>query len=226
MAIFKLSTGRSVFYLSFFMAANFIFSSCFYSNKATQRLFEKASLEEYDIIVVPGVPLENGKWSRTMKGRIFWATYLYKKGIAKNIMFSGSAVSSPYYEGVVMGLYAVALGVPKDHVFAEIKAEHSTENIYYGYHLAKELGFKKIALASDIFQTKTLKKFTKKSVSPDVAMIPMVTDTMKVLNLSIPDPAIDITQAFVKDYIPLKKKYGFFKRLRGTMGYNIKKVAK
>ncbi len=211
-------------YLFIFIVTICLLYSCSYSSKATHRLFEKAATQVYDIVVVPGVPLEDGKWSRIMKGRVLWATYLYNKGIAKNVMFSGTAVSSPYNEGVVMGLYAVVLGVPKEHVFAETKAEHSTENIYYGYQLARQLGFDKIALASDPFQTKALKKFTRKRVSPDVAMIPMVIDTMKVIDLLTPDPFIDITKAFDKDFISLKKKYSFFKRLKGTMGYNIKKT--
>lgn len=220
----KIKIAKLLLYLLFLVAASCLFYSCAYSSKASQDLFEKAKLQVYDIVVVPGVPLENDKWSRTMKGRILWAAYLYNKGITKNILFSGSAVSSPYKEGEVMGLYAVALGIPQEHIFAETKAEHSTENIYYGYQLARQKGFNKIALASDPFQTKALTKFTRKRVSPDVAMIPMVMDTMKVLSLSIPDPAIDITKAFEKDFIPLKKKYGFFKRLKGTMGKNISKT--
>ena len=36
------------------------------------------------------------------------------------------------------------------------------------------------------------------------------------------DPVIDIQKAFNKDFISIKKRQGFFKRLKGTMGYNIK----
>lgn len=223
---FKIRITKLFFFLLFLVAVSCLFYSCVYSSKASQRLFDKAKLQVYDIVVVPGVPLEDGKWSRTMKGRILWATYLYNMGITKNILFSGAAVSSPYKEGDVMGLYAIALGIAQEHVFAETRAEHSTENIYYGYQLARQKGFNKIALASDPFQTKALTKFTRKRVSPDVAMIPMVMDTMKVLSLALPDPLIDITKAFEKDFISLKKKYGFFKRLKGTMGKNIKTTDK
>ncbi|MES2777871.1 MAG: YdcF family protein [Bacteroidota bacterium] len=203
--------------------AGCLLSSCSYSSKASQALFDKAKTQVYDVIVVPGIPLENGTWSRVMKGRVIWAKYLYDQGIAKNIIFSGAAVSSPYNEAVVMGLYAMALNVPKEHVFAEKTAEHSTENIYYSYHMASQLGFKKVALASDPFQTKLLRKFTRKRVSPAVDMIPFVIDTLKTID-DLPDPSIDITQAFEKDFVPLKKKYGFFKRLKGTLGYDIKKI--
>src|SRR6185369_3322646 len=118
---------------------------CAFSGKTSKKLFNEASRKQYDIIVVPGVPLENGKWSKTMKGRVYWSKFLYDKGIAKNIMYSGSAVYTPYYEAQVMGLYAVALGIPKENIFTETKAEHSTENIYYSYYKAKQLGFKTIA---------------------------------------------------------------------------------
>ncbi len=100
------------------------------------------------------IQFENGKWDRVMMGRIYWAKFLYEKGIAKNIIFSGSAVYSPYYEAEIMRLYAIELGIPKENIFAETKAEHSTENAYYSYKYGKKLGFNKMALASDPFQSK------------------------------------------------------------------------
>lgn len=199
------------------------FYSCAYSSKASKKLLADSKTNVYDIVLVPGVPFEKGKWSYTMKGRVYWAKYLYDNGITKNIMFSGSSVYSPYYEGMIMALYAEALGVPKNNIFYEIRAEHSTENAYYSYHLAKKLGFTKIAVASDPFQTKSLKKFSHKKLSRDIGMIPMVVDTMKVLQPFMIDPEIDFKKAFNENFISLKKREGFFKRLRGTMGYNIKK---
>ncbi|MBC7887757.1 MAG: YdcF family protein [Ferruginibacter sp.] len=185
-----------------------------------------AETVQYDIIVVPGAPLENDQWSRTMRGRIYWAKYLYDRGITKNIMFSGSAVYTPYYEGIIMAQYAIAIGIPAEHVFYETKAEHSTENIYYSVIKANELGFKKIALASDPFQTKTLRSFTRKKLNRDIGMLPMVMDTMKMLEPAMIDPVIDIKKAFKKDFVSIKNRQGFFKRLKGTMGYNIKDSTK
>lgn len=196
--------------------------SCIYSQKTAQRLLAGARTMVYDVVIVPGVPLENGKWSRTMKGRIYWAKYLYDQGITKNILFSGSAVYTPYYEGIIMSLYAIELGVPRQHVFYETEAQHSTENIFYSYAKAKSLGFIKIALASDPFQTKSLRRFTRKKVSPDVAMLPMVTDMLKIQEAFMADPAIDIEEAYNNHFISIKKREGLIKRLKGTMGYNIK----
>ena len=197
-------------------------NSCIYSQKTVKRLLTESESKVYDVVIVPGIPLEDGKWSRTMKGRVYWAKYLYDRGITKNIMFSGSAVYTPYYEGIAMSLYAIALGIPAEHVFYETAAEHSVENVYYCYVKATAMGFNKIALASDPFQTKNLSKFTRKRISPDVAMLPFVTDTLKMLEPNMLDPVIDIEKAFKKDFISIKEREGFFKRLKGTMGRNIK----
>ena len=121
-------------------------TGCIYTSVSAGKLLQNAKGTSYDMIIVPGVPLENGKWSRTMKGRIYWSKFLFDAGIAKNIMYSGAAVATPYCEAEVMALYAEAIGIPKENIFVETKAEHSTENIYYGYHKSKKLGFDKIAL--------------------------------------------------------------------------------
>lgn len=204
----------------------FIFSSCIYSSKTQHRLFNAVEKEQFDVIIVPGVPFENNLWDRIMKGRVYWAKYLYDKGIAKNIIFSGGAVYSPYYEGSIMALYAEALGIPKQHIFSEIRAEHSTENVYYSYKLAKKLGFNRIALASDPFQTKSLRKFIQKRIDPNMPVIPFVVDTLKLIEPTMTDPSINYQQAFKKDFISLKKREGFFKRWRGTRGKNIDWKAK
>ena len=181
--------------------------------------------EPYDIIIVPGVPLENGKWSYTMKGRVCWSKYLYDKGIAKNVMYSGAAVYTPYYEAVIMALYAEKLGIPTEHIFTEIRAEHSTENVYYSYKKAKKLGFSRIALASDQFQTKSLKRFTRIKLSDKVGFIPIVADTLEPITSKMRDPEIDIQKAFVKDFKSLPERENFFKRLKGTWGLDIDTTA-
>jgi hypothetical protein len=181
--------------------------------------------EPYDIIIVPGVPLENGKWSYTMKGRVCWSKYLYDKGITKNVIYSGAAVYSPYIESEIMALYAEKLGIPKEHIFTETRAEHSTENVYYSYKKARKLGFKRIALASDQFQTKMLKRFTRIKVSRTVGLIPIVSDTLLPITSRMNDPEIDYQKAFVKDFKPLSERASFFKRLMGTRGLDIDTTA-
>lgn len=197
-------------------------SACSFTNKSALRLLKKAGAgPPYDIIVVPGVPFEDSTWSQVMKIRILWSKYLYDRGIARNVMYSGSAVYTPYYEAHIMGLYGEALGIPKDRIFVETKAEHSTENIYYGFKKAQKLGFKRIALASDPFQTKMLRSFTRKKVSREVGMIPMVFDTVRVMEQGLVAPAIDFRQAFKPDFIALPERESFWQRFRGTQGKNL-----
>lgn len=210
----------------FFRSINFVvvlvtYSSCYFSHAKTQQLYNKASKISYDIIVVPGVPLVNGRWDSTMKGRVYWSKYLYDKGIAKNIMYSGSSVYTPYYEGEVMALYAVAIGIPKEHIFTETRAEHSTENMYYGYYKSKQLGFKKIALATDPFQGKQLIGFAKRRLSRDIGIIPFVVDSLKTMWPVMTDPVIDYQKAFNKNFVSIKKRQSSWKRFKGTMSWNI-----
>ena len=197
-----------------------LMNSCSYSSRQATRLL-KESAQGYDIIVIPGVPLENGKWSAYMKARIYWSKYLYDRGIAKNVMYSGAAVYTPYPEGEIMALYAEAIGIPKEHIFSETKAEHSTENLYYSYKKAKKLGFNKIALASDPFQTKSLRRFAYKILSPDVGLIPIVYDTLEAMKPKMIDPEINYQRVFVKNFVPLPERENFWKRLRGTRGLDI-----
>ena len=202
-----------------------IFVSCSFSDKKTKSMFSRTSGKTYDMIIVPGIPLREGVWDRTMKARVYWSKYLFDKGIAKNIMYSGSSVYTPYYEGEVMALYAEAIGIPKEHIFSETKAEHSTENLYYGYYKSKKLGFNKIALATDPFQAKQLKSFARKRLSEQVDVIPMVFDTLKKMEPSMTDPAIDYQKAFNKNFVSIKERESFWKRFKGTMSWNIDKKA-
>jgi uncharacterized SAM-binding protein YcdF (DUF218 family) len=202
-------------------------SSCAFSKKGTQRMYNRWAVNKtYDVVIVPGIPLEDSLvWSRIMQGRVYWAKFLYDKGIAKNIMFSGSAVHTPYYEATVMGLYAQALGVPKENILAELKAEHSTENIYYSYKKSKQLGFKSIALASDPFQSKQLRSFAHLRLNKSIGIIPFVVDTLKLIEPYFTNPKIDYNLAFKKDFVPLKQRESRWKRIKGTIGWNRDKKA-
>jgi hypothetical protein len=196
--------------------------SCSYSARTTKRLYDEAlGRAPFDAIIVPGVPFSDGKWSRIMKGRVYWSKFLYDRGITKNVIYSGSAVYSPYEEGKIMAAYAIALGIPAEHVFSEVRAEHSTENVWYSYRLARNLGFRTIGVASDPFQTRMLRNFVKNKIAKEVALIPMVEDTMKAMETTMTDPKIDPAPALRAGFVSIKSRESLFKRLRGTMGKNI-----
>ena len=155
-----------------------------------------------------------------MKARVLWSYVLYKDGYTKNIIYSGSSVYSPYYEGMIMALYAEKLGIPKGHIFCETEANHSTENIYYSYLLAHKLGFKSIALATDPFQSYMLRRFTRRRFETPIYHLPFVTDTLAVYNHL--DPKIDPAPAKDYKFISITERESFWKRLKGTMGKDIK----
>ena len=112
--------------------------------KECLRLLEEAKTNgPFDIIVVPGMPFDNGVWNKAVKARLYWAKYLLEHGLTRKIMFSGGAVHTEYNEAVAMKLYALKIGIPEDAILLETKAEHSTQNVYFSYHYAKRLGFEK-----------------------------------------------------------------------------------
>ena len=202
------------------------FSACSFSDKGAQRMYNKWGSKSYDMVIIPGLPLQDSFiWDRIMRGRIYWSKFLYDKGIAKNIMYSGSAVHTPYYEGTIMALYAEAIGIPKEHIFTELKAEHSTENLYYSYKKAKKLGFNSIAIASDPFQTKQLRSYAHLRLSRDIGILPFIIDTMLTIEPLMKNPVIDYQQAFKKDFIALKDRESWWKRIKGTIGWNKDKKA-
>ena len=211
----------------FLLGVLFLFgiTSCSFSAKQSLKLYEKAKNHQYDVVVVPGVPLENGRWSDIMKLRNCWSKYLYDRGIARNVMFSGNAVYTPYVESEVMALYAAAIGIPKENIYTESKAEHSTENIYYSYKKAKQLKFNRIALASDAFQTRMLRRFTRLRVSKDIDLIPAVYDSLRNYMATIPEPVVDPASTFVPDFEPLPERKSFTQRLKGTIGWDRDKSA-
>ncbi|MCV9385350.1 YdcF family protein [Reichenbachiella ulvae] len=202
-----------------------LLTGCMIPQDRCKELLSDAMDEKYDVIVVPGVPYEDGDWSQIMKGRVYWSKYLYDQGVTKNIMYSGSAVYSPYYEAKIMAMYAQELGIPDSVIYTEIRAEHSTENIYYGYKKAQNLGFKKVALATDPFQASMLEDFIKEKISNEVGIIPFVIDTMTTLNtdslqLSITDRD---SLAYDQDFVSIEDRESWWKRINGTRGKNIKK---
>jgi uncharacterized SAM-binding protein YcdF (DUF218 family) len=179
---------------------------------------QKKKSGKYDVIIVPGVPYQNPSMKIILKARILWAKYLYDNNIAANIIFSGSSVYTPYVESKVMRIYADSLGIPSAHTFSETRAEHSTENIYYSVLMARQLGFKNIAVATDQYQAVILNRFIKKNC-PEVKILPI--DYDKIDLIMAPWPAIDASSAYVDNFVSIIQREDRSKRFRGTLGKNV-----
>ena len=210
--------SKNIFF--FFLTAA-ILSSCTFFRPRPPKLFKRALKNQpYDVIIVPGCPYDGKEWTTAMKGRVIWADYLIKQGIANNVIFSGGAIYTPYVEAKVMALFAEELGTPKEKIFIEDKAEHSTENIYYSYHIAKKMGFTKIAVASDPFQSNLLMRFSRIRFKLPIAHIPFVIDTLS--KIDDVHPKIDASSAKVENFKPITETQTKKQRRRGTFGKNIK----
>ena len=183
------------------------------------RDFEKIkSKGPFDVIIVPGAPYGDSKMKIVLKSRILWAKYLYDRNVTKNIIFSGAAVYTPYVESKVMKIYADSLGLPSKHTFTETRAEHTTENIYFSVMMAKEMGFEKIAVATDPYQAVILNRFIKKNC-PEVKML--VIDYGRIDLINAEWPTIDPTSAFQSDFVSLVVREDKTERMKGTFGKKI-----
>lgn len=174
----------------------------------------------YDVIIVPGIPYDEEKGAgMIMKARIAWANYLVSKGIAKNVIFSGSAVYSPYIESRIMAIYAEELGIPAENIFCETEAEHSVENVVYSLRLAEKLGFKKIAIATGPFQSMFLSTYVKDH-NLQVSFIPL---SLPALGNAEPVnfTKIDPSPAHVDEFVSLTERESKEERHEGTMGNKI-----
>ena len=190
--------------LLFFLTLVLFTSGCYSVAKVRATKYSIAQEKKpYDLLIVPGYPFvpEEG-WTETIKSRLLWSVYLMKNGFAKKVMYSGSANYTPYQEGPLMALAAEKLGIPKEDILIEDKAEHTSENVYYGNLIAQEKGWTKIAVSTDIMQSLRLKEFQKYS-RIDFDVIPMIPDS---LTLSQPIPEIEYSTVFVEDFVPLRDR--------------------
>lgn len=200
--------------------ASLVLSSCILFRPSAEKLTKRAlkAHSSYDAVIVPGVPFNGANWDRVMQMRVIWAVHLYQRGLTKNIIMSGSSVYTPFIEAQVMKAYAVKMGVPAEHVFTEERAEHSTENVWYSYKMAKTLHFQNVALASDPFQTKLLLSFGRRRVK-DLRYLPVIFDTLRTLPHDTPTIAYESLR--VVNFKALPERQSKYERLRGTWGKHI-----
>jgi uncharacterized SAM-binding protein YcdF (DUF218 family) len=194
-------------------------TGCAFSKKKTSSFLNEAKGKApYDAIIVPGVPFKGEHWSDIMKYRVQWSFYLLDNQYSNNVIYSGGAVYTPYSESKIMAEYAKVYGIDPQRIFTDTLAEHSTENVYYSYRLAKEQGFEKIALATDQYQAKLLRRMIKHFELP-VDLLPIVVDTMKTKEFD--SLYINPAPALKPNFVSIKDRESFFTRLGGTFGKHL-----
>jgi uncharacterized SAM-binding protein YcdF (DUF218 family) len=208
---------KSAFTLLLLLAA---IIACSVPRKGARKAYLRAAgIIPFDAVIIPGIPYNGQGWDSVMKSRVLWSYILYRNGYVKNVIYSGSAVYTPYYEAKVMALYGQALGIPRKNIYCDTVAKHSTENVYYSYLLAKKKGFKSIALATDPFQSFMLRGFTRKRFGSPIYHIPFMVDSLAAYNGL--NPVIDASSAKVANWESIKERQGFGARMRGTLGKSI-----
>ena len=205
-AIYNKVNSSSIKLTLLAIALPFLTSSCIIKNIANKTFSKYAKAEPYDAVIVPGIPYHPSNTNILYKARLLWAKSLFDRGIAKNIIFSGAAVHSPYEEAISMKLVAQKMGVPCDHIFIERNAENSLQNIAYGKALAQKMGFERIAVATDPFQMIYLDRYLARN-EPNMAKLTMNLDSLKTWYQNKTTlPSINTSTAYVENFIPLKDR--------------------
>jgi uncharacterized SAM-binding protein YcdF (DUF218 family) len=174
------------FYSALIVGFAFAFSSCSLQKLVDKRNAKSFAKAPYDVIIVPGYPYKAATHPELFNIRMHWAKSLYDRGITKNIIFSGAAVQTPFIEGKLMKQFADSLGIPSVNTFEENEARHSNQNLVKGKRLAKKLGFKKIAVATDPFQFSYMTLLAD-IYSPGMPLLTFSADSMGVFFKPLPE---------------------------------------
>lgn len=119
-----------------------------------------------------------------------------------------------------MALYANKMGIPKEKIFIEPKAKHSSENVYYSLLIAEELGFKRIAIATDPIQGFLLTNYTERIRNKSIDYINF--QPKYIRHTKNPDePKIDFWLAYTNDFTPLVENKNYWERKKESLGLNI-----
>ena len=179
-----------------------LLASCSLKNRVERSNKKYFGRAPYDVVIVPGYPYyDTTPRFPLLACRMYWVKELYDKGIAKNIIFSGGAIHTQYNEAKVMKIISDTLGIPQRHIFLEEYAPHSYQNVTYGNKLAKKLGFKKIAVATDPYQFSYLTIFLPSA--PGVGILTFSPDSAEAKKYFQPLPYFNPRDAYVKDFTPI-----------------------
>lgn len=126
------------------------------------------------IVVFAGGTGESGKPGQGYEERVARAVELYKKGYAKNIIFS-SGYTYVFKEPQIMKTLSVSLGIPAESVILEERAANTYENVRFTSAILKANGWNKILLVTSPYHTlRALLVFKKNAPELKVIYSPIV----------------------------------------------------
>ncbi len=105
------------------------------------------------VLVLGGGVDGDGVLGYSSRRRVFAAVALLREGRADHLIFSGGPHDEPGIpsSASLMRAHALALGAPADALLIEERAGSTFENLRFGFALADERGFERLAIATDAF---------------------------------------------------------------------------
>jgi hypothetical protein len=77
-----------------------------------------------------------------------------------------------------------------------------------------------MAIATDPFQCAMLYSFSRKNFSTQFYFLPAIDDS--IISLSEMNPKVDMSAAFVNDFVPLSERENYKERIKASRGGRIK----
>jgi hypothetical protein len=106
--------------------------------------------QPHDVIMVLGCPNDDtGAPSSCQTQRADTAVGLRDDGYGDEFIVSGAAVHNQWVEAQTLHDLLIERGVPDDHIFLDVLAEHTDENIYYSTQIMLQHGWKSALVVSD-----------------------------------------------------------------------------
>lgn len=97
-----------------------------------------SAINSTDTIIILGYPSKKeGQPSAILRSRLDKGIELYKKGIASNIILTGSAVRNKNVEAEVMADYCIKAGIPADKLTLEKNAQNTYQNALFTRKIMK-----------------------------------------------------------------------------------------
>lgn len=121
------------------------------------------------IVVFAGGVGETGQAGQGYEERVDYAVELYKKGFAKNLIFSSGARST-FPEPYVMKALAISLGVPPEAIVLEDQAASTYENVTLTDKVLNERKWKRIILISSPYHMRRASLVFRKT-APDKEVV-------------------------------------------------------
>ncbi|MCB9760005.1 MAG: YdcF family protein [Alphaproteobacteria bacterium] len=159
-----------------------------------------------DAAIVPGCPAEeDGRLSFCLERRALWAVHLWRTGAVPAFITSGAATYNRWVEAEALASTMTAMGVPREAIHTETQALHTDENVAYSMHLADQLGFARLGVASDPSQARGACKMLRAWERPCVELAADY-EAVHAIRVSEGVPPLALEPVPADAWMPLKER--------------------